>query len=228
MPEPQKPKRAYNSAKRQAQAHQTRRQILEAARESFEKNGYSGATLDAIAEKAGVAPETIFAVFGNKRSILAELVDLAVGGDNLPVPLLQRPGPQTVMREQEPRRQLHMFAYDIAHILARVAPLFEIMRMAAKTEPEIAELLQTRLANRLDNLGRFVQHVARHTALREGLGVEQATETVWAITSPELFRLLTVDRGWSQEQYSEWLGDALVRLLLPLYDPVGNRPSTER
>lgn len=215
MREPEKPKRAYRSTRRQAQARHTRQQILDAARACFDESGYNGATIDAIAQRAGVAPETIFAVFGNKRTILTALVDLAVGGDEKPTPLLQRPGPQAVLHEQDPIRQLRRFAHDISEILARVAPLFEIMRMAAKTEPEIADLLQTRLANRMNNLSRFVQQVARNTALRDGLSVEQATETVWAITSPELFRLLTVDRGWSRERYIDWLGDVLIRLLLP-------------
>jgi AcrR family transcriptional regulator len=215
MTQPFKPKRQYNSTRRQAQARETRRQIVDAARRLFSERGYTGATIEAIAQEAGVAPETIFAVFGNKRTILANLIDISVGGDDQPVPLLQRPRPQTVLQEHDPVRQLHMFAQDISEILERVAPIFEIMRLAAKTEPDIAELLKNLLKVRFQNMATFVSHLSAHSPLREGLDDAQASEIVWAITSPEVFSLLIVDRGWSRVQYHQWLGDTLTRLLLP-------------
>ena len=215
MSKPKKSKRRYNSTRRQAQARETRRQIIEAARRSFVERGYAGATIEAIAQEAGVAPETIFATFGNKRTILANLVDVAVGGDDQPIRLLERSGPQAVLQEHDPGRQLHLFAKDIAGILERVAPVFEIMRVAAKTEPDIAELLKKLLEERLRNLEVVVQSLSAHSPLREGLDSTQAAEIVWTITSPEVFSLLTVDRGWSRERYIRWLSDTLTRLLLP-------------
>ena len=105
MTQTKKLKRQYNSTRRQAQASETRKQIIEAARKLFAQYGYAGATIEAIALEAGVAPETVFAVFGNKRTILANLIDISVGGDDQPVPLLQRPGPQSVLQEPDPVRQ---------------------------------------------------------------------------------------------------------------------------
>ena len=215
MTRPEKPKRKYDSTRRRALAAETRRQILEAARRLFATYGYAGATIEAIAQEAGVAPETVFAVFGNKRTILAKLVDIAVGGDDLPIPLLQRPGPQAVLQEHDPVRQLHLFAQDISMILERVAPVFQIMRMAAPTEPEIAALLKRLLAQRLRVLAEVVRNLSAHTPLREGLDNARAADIVWTITSPEVFSLLTVDRGWSRERYARWLSDTLARLLLP-------------
>lgn len=209
-----KPKRTYNSSRRKAQARETRLHILEAARKLFSENGYSGARIEAIAQEAGVAKETIFAIFGNKRNILARLVDISVGGDDQPIPLMQRPGPQAVMQEPDPVQQLRAFAQDVPNILERVAPVFEIMRMAAKTEPDIDELLKNLLDERLKNMGVFVQHVTAHTPLRDGLDEAQAAEIVWTLTSPEVFQLLTKDRQWSQERYAVWLGEMLVRVLL--------------
>ena len=211
----EEPKRRYNSTRRQAQARETRRQILEAARRLFSERGYSGASVEAIALEAGVAPETVFSTFGNKRTILAELVSLTVGGDGRPIPLLERPEPQSVLQEPDPLRQLRLFSRDITAIVARVAPLFEILRMAAKTEPEIAGLLKNILEERLRNITVFIHSLSAHGPLREGLDDQQAAEIAWTLTSPEVFRLLTVDRGWSQERYVEWLGDSLTRLLLP-------------
>jgi AcrR family transcriptional regulator len=215
MTKSKKTKRPYNSTRRQAQARETRRQIVEAARQLFAEYGYSGATIEAIAQEAGVAPETIFATFGNKQAILAALIDVAVGGDDQPIPLLQRAGPQSVLQELDPSQLLQLFATDISGILERVAPIFAIMRVAAKTEPDIAKLLKNLLEERLRNLKAVAQHLAVRNALREELNVEQAAEIIWTITSPEVFSLLTIDRGWAKDQYVRWLYDTLARLLLP-------------
>jgi AcrR family transcriptional regulator len=215
MPKQDRPKRKYHSIRRKEQAQETRRRLLSAALKLFSEHGYTGATIEAIAEEAGVSPLTVFAVFGNKRSILTSLVGISVGGDDQSIPLLQRPGPKSVLQEMDPTRQIQLFATDIADILERVTPVFEIMRMAAKTEREIAELLSNILEERLQNLGVFVQHLSAHNDLREGLDDSQATEIVWTIASPDVYRLLTVERGWPKERFSQWLSDALTRLLLP-------------
>lgn len=91
----------------------------------------------------------------------------------------------------------------------------EIMRAAAKTEPEIADLVRHVMKERWENMETVARHVAAHGPLRGGLSMSQAADTVWALTSPELFTLLTGDRGWSREDYSEWLATSLIRLLLP-------------
>jgi len=62
---------------------------------------------------------------------------------------------------------------------------------------------------------RFARSVAANGPLREGLEYAEAGEIVWAMTSPELFQLLTVNRRWTKEKYTEWLADTLTRLLLP-------------
>jgi len=210
-----KPKRQYNSTRRQAQANETRKQILDSAKKLFSLQGYSGATIDSIAQEAGISPETIYAVFGNKRTILTSLIDLSVGGDNLPIPLLQRSGPQAVLEENDPVRVLKLFAQDISAILERVAPIFEITRIAAKTDTDIADLLKNMLDQRMRNLEVVTQHLSALGSLREGLDEAKATENIWVTTSPEVFNLLLRDRGWTKEQYIHWLSDTLIRLLLP-------------
>lgn len=209
------PKRTYNSTRRQEQARQTRRQIAEAAMQLFVERGFAGATIDAIAQAAGVAPESVYNNFGSKRKILSHLLDISVGGDDEGIRLLDRPEPQSVLRETDQRRQLAMFAANITDIVERVAPVFEIMRSAAKTEPEIDDLLSHVLKERRQNMGIVIQHVTANGPLRAGLSQDQAADTLWSLTSPEIFRLLTVDRGWSKQQYIDWLTDSLIRLLLP-------------
>jgi hypothetical protein len=108
-----------------------------------------------------------------------------------------------------------LFAQGITLILHRAAPVFEILRVAAKTEPEIAELVQRLLRERLVNMNMVAKQVAGNGPLREGLNRAQAAELLWSITSPELYLLFIRDRSWTDEQYTQWLADTLIRLLLP-------------
>jgi AcrR family transcriptional regulator len=208
-------KRTYDSNRRKQQALQTKRQIIEAARSLFIGRGYSGATIEAIAQEAGVAPETVYAAFGNKRAILARLFDVSLVGDELPIPLLERPGPQAAMHETDQHRQIELFVDDIYEIMSRVAPLFDIIRVAAKTEPEIAEMLENILNARVQGMMAFVRALMKNGPLRSGLTPEKAAETVWALTSAEVFNLLKTNRGWSEQKHKQWLADSLTRLLLP-------------
>jgi len=214
MAKDSQPKRRYDSSRRRAQARETRRQITEAARQLFGERGYAGATIEAIAQAAGVAPETVYAVFGSKRAILAHLADVSVVGDDEPVSLLERPGPQATRQEPDARQQMRMFAGQMREIMTRMAPIFDILRTAAKTEPDIAALREDLLDQRRQGMLVFVQAVQAHASLREGLSADEAADIVFALSSGELFGVLTADRGWTSDQYEAWLAATLIRLLL--------------
>lgn len=209
-----KGKRRYSSERRKRQADATRREIVEAARRLFAERGYVGTTMEDIAEEAGVAVQTVYAGFGSKRAVLSRLVQVSVVGDDEPVPLLDRAEPQGVLREVDQRRQIALFAKDISRIMERVSPVFEVMRTAAPTEPEIAALLGDLLRKRLEGLRFFVNALARNGRLRSGVTRTQAAETVWALSSPEVYRLFTVSLGWSRNRYEAWLRDMLETSLL--------------
>lgn len=208
-------KRSYNSTRRKEQALQTRSQIVEAARRLFLSRGYTGATLEAIAQEAGVAVETVYAAFGNKRAILSRLIDVSLVGDENPSPLLEREGPRTVMREADQHRQVELFAADIYGIMSRMTPIFEIVRVAAKTDAEIAALYENMLSSRVQGLMAFVRALVQNGPLRDGVSADIAAETVWTLTSADVITLLTIHRGWSAEKYQRWLADMLRRSLLP-------------
>ena len=208
-------KRKYDSSRRKEQARQTRLQIADAAQRLFLARGYAGTSISSIAREAGVSQETVYAIFGSKRKLLSFLLDISIGGDDRPIRLMDRANPQMVLHETDQHRQIEMFAQDITGVLSRTAPMFEIMRSAAKAEPKIAKLVQNMLAERIQNMTRVTQSIANNGLLRDGLDVEYAGEIVWTMTSPELFLLLTVDRKWDKEKYVVWLTDTLKRLLLP-------------
>lgn len=209
-----KPKRSYRSTLRQEQARQTRLQIITAARKLFIAQGYTSTTIEAIALEAGVSSETIYATFGSKLNLLVSLVDYSVVGDDAPVPLLQRENIRSARQVTDPKQLILKFATDIYEIMDRMSPIFILLRATEKTDPDIAVLLQRLLKERMDGMRFFIQQLDRVGPLREGMNPDMAAETVWAISSGEVFHLMTVDRGWSRQQYIQWLADILTRTLL--------------
>ena len=199
-----KPRRPYRSDRRREQAEQTRTRILDAAARLFEERGYEAAAIAAIAAEAGVSPETVYARFDNKRTLLGALVERAVRGDDrAPVP--DQAGPRTLAAVGDRREQLRLFAADIVLRLERVGPLIAVVD-GARADPELAALYERLHADRRRNLGRLVAAL--------GIESDAAAETVWALASPELHRLLTRTGGWTRERYCAWLSDSLAALLL--------------
>ncbi len=203
--------RPYRSERRREQAEQTRERVLNAATKLFEERGFDGASVAAIAERAGVSEETVYARFKNKRTLLGELVRQAVRGDD-PKPVPEQDGPRAVFAATDQHEQLRLFAADIVLRLERAAPLVAIVGGASRSEPELAELLARLHADRLKNLSVLVDALAANGPLR--LTNDEAVETVWALTSPELHQLLSRVRGWTRRRYCDWLADSLAQLLL--------------
>jgi len=209
-------KREYDSSRRQAQANETRRHILEAARKLFMERGYVGATAEAIAAEAGVSAQTIYAIFKNKKKMLVSLMNISpTTGVEDHTPMLERTAVQAVSQEQDQHRQLQMFAQVVANNLDRVAVVSEIMVDAAKIEPEFDRILQKLNKQRLEHMAFAVQQIASNGPFRKKIDNADATDIVWTLTSPEVFLLFTRDRGWPKEKYAEWLADMLARALLP-------------
>ncbi len=204
--EPTRPKRSYTSSRRQQQAAETRLSILEAARALFAERGYSSTTIEAIAQAAGVAPETVYAAFGNKVTLLQRLVETTLVGDEEPIPLAERPFVRAALAETDQAALVRHFAADMHAIMTRMSPPADAM---------IAALRALGLARRREGMGIFVERLGQLGSLRRGAATADPVATVWAVSSAEVFHLLTHDLGWSEARYVEWLSDVLARALLP-------------
>lgn len=208
-------RRPYRSEHRRQQAAATRAAILDAARRLFPERSYSGTTIEAIAEAAGVAGITVYSTFGTKRALLGRLIDIAVTGDEQPVPILERSGPRSVLAMPDQREQIRHFTRDIAVIMERVAPLLEVLGDAARTDQEMAELHGNILRGRLSGMRAVGAALRRNGELRDRMSPDRAGEIIWAMTSAEMVLLLTRQLGWSHDEYAGWLERSLVVLLLP-------------
>ncbi len=215
MPEGNAERRRYESPRRREQALETRQAVLDAARELFVEHGYVVTTIDAIAERAGVSPETIYATFKNKRSILSRLIDVSMAGDDAPVPILERSWVNELRDEPDPHRRVRILARNGRLILERTAPIYEVLRGAAAADPEIAALWARNKAQRFTGQRTLLGILIERSPLRDGLAANVAADTLFAIGSPETYRLLVVDRRWSPDRFERWYADTLATLLLP-------------
>ncbi|HEX6509781.1 MAG TPA: helix-turn-helix domain-containing protein [Chloroflexota bacterium] len=208
-------RRPYHSPRRQEQARQTRRAILEAARPLFVERGYTGTSMGDIAQAADVSIKTVEAAFGTKAKLLTALRDVSVVGDDEAIPVAERAWFKEMLDEQDPRRQLELHAQNTSRIKRRTAALNEAIRRAAPADPEIAALWQVFQQQFMVDQRLVAESLAARGALREGLDVDAATNIIGLLNHPSVYFLAVFDHGWSEEQFEQWLVDALIRQLLP-------------
>lgn len=207
-------KRRYNAARRKEAAEATRRAILDAARSTFLERGYLATTMSSIAQRAGVALDTIYASIGGKPALFKLLVESAVSGSDRPVAALERDYVRAIREEADPRRKLALYARAICAIHLRLAPLFEVLQSAAAADAELAALWSEISSRRARNMRLFAGELKAADALRDGLDLEQAADIIWSMNSSEFYLLLVAQRGWAPERFEQWLSDAWARLLL--------------
>jgi AcrR family transcriptional regulator len=205
-------RRRYSSPLRADQAEQTRRRILSSAFSLFAKGGYAGTTIAAVADDAGVSPETIYQAFGGKRGLLEGAIEMAIDGAEDGGPSQER-WRAAVAELSGASERLEMIVDYSCRILARTRPLHSVIRGAADKEPFAAELGR-RLLN--ERLSAQTERIATYLAadLRPGLSVEEAGQRYCVLASPELYNLLTAELGWTADQHREWLVTLLEKDLL--------------
>ena len=211
MTEPVKPA----PGRRARKALATRHSVLAAAETQFIRDGYASTTIAAIAAAADVAAATVYAVFGNKRSILSELLAVRVTGADDAVPLQDREQWQAIEQEPDPRRQLGLLAAQATQIGNRIGRLYQVLAGASGSDPEIAELYRRQQQARYEDQQRLARSLAGQGALKEGMSAATATDIMWAIANPHTHHALISERRWPPEQYEQWLTHLLACALLP-------------
>lgn len=207
-------RRAYNSERRQEQARQTRRAVLDAARELFLEVGYAATTVPSVAARAGVSVETVYKTFGNKPGLAKAVFDVAIVGDDEPVPLLQREFVRRNLAEPDPRKKLLVYGDHLAQVAPRIGPIQLIVRAAAVADPGAADVWQQLQAERLTGMTAFARHLHDGGYLRAGVSMPEARDVLWTYNSVEIWDLLVNERGWANKRYGRWVGRQLVTALL--------------
>lgn len=198
----------------QARTRLARRAVIDAARTLFVERGYGATTIEAISSASDVPQATVYRLFASKIGILKALLDVSVGGDDEPVAVAERPHVRSALEASRPEKTVAQLAAVSVAINSRTAPIYRVLLSAASADTEAAGLLDELTRQRQDGQGRVASALARAKALRSGLRAQDAADIIHALASPELYRLLVIDRGWSQERYEQWLAESLRGQLL--------------
>src|SRR5215469_12510311 len=172
-------KKRYESPLREAQARSTRMLVLDAARTLFAKQGYVATSVDEIAKSAGVGRATVFASVGGKPALLKQAYDVAIVGDDKPVPLVERPRSQTIRADPDPRSYLARYAEMVTEIAGRVAGIYEAVRQASGADAIARDLWTEILRQRRAGMDTLVRDVATKGELRDGLDPRSAADLAW-------------------------------------------------
>jgi TetR/AcrR family transcriptional regulator, regulator of autoinduction and epiphytic fitness len=207
--------RSYENRNRRDQARQTRLRVIEAARTLFVRHGYASTTIQAIAEEAGVAVQTIYASFGSKREVLKELFDISIVGDNEQAPLIERPEWRAWEEESEPGPQIDLFAQAQRMTCSRTAEVMQVLLAAAASDPEIAQTHKEAEGARYRDQHRLADALSGRGQLRHGLSPDRAADVIWTLAGPGTYTDLVRHCGWDEQHYEQWLSAQLRAALLP-------------
>lgn len=217
-------KRRYDNSRRLAQVRATRLKVIEAAKRLFIEHGYPATTIEAIADAADVALPTLYRLFGSKRALLKAVLDVCFGGDDEPIAFGDRPEQQEALAESDPLSLVRSFARICRLFMERSSETMHILSTAAQVDPEIAGLANEIRRQRHVGQARIVAAIAARNALDPELSRSDAEDMTYAALSPEVHRILTIERRWTADQYEGWLARVLSSLLRP--DLVRHRTSS--
>jgi AcrR family transcriptional regulator len=198
----------YKSLVRERQAADTRRRIVEATRQLLQKEGYAGMTIEAIARRAEVSAQSVYAIFKSKRGILTELLDRSTFGPEYDEAVRQ------ALSANDPETRLRLAAPIARQIHDAQSATFDLLRGAGVVAPELAKLEQKRECLRYERQERMIASLRDAGSLRPGLDYTTARDILWTLTGRDIYRMLVRERGWPSQKYQDWLADTLVPSLL--------------
>ncbi len=211
--------------RREKRAKATRRAILDAARQLFVTHGYGATTIQAIADEADVAVQTVYAVFGNKRTILAEVMDVSIAGDDAPIVVNAREWMAPVWDAPTAAERLRAYAAAVRRIMDSAADVFAAVAAAATIDADAVDLAETAEQRRRAGATMVIDSVRKVGTLRAGLTRQRAIDILWLLNSPAVYRQLVRHAGWRADDYQAWLADTMTTQLLDDDDMAEPPPS---
>jgi AcrR family transcriptional regulator len=201
--------RTYNGALRSEQAQMTRGRILDAARRLLISGTYSSVTMEEIAKEAGVSYQTVYAIFGTKLRLAQGLIEVGFPhvADALKLfdALRQSDDPELGLRTgARVSRLIYEICADLLRFIRESGDPALLAHYREREEQRLVDMTQFGLPAMLERSGR----------LRAGISPSEAVAVIWALTGPDQYTQLVFQRGWPPSRYEDWLGNALIRMLL--------------
>ena len=206
---PVKTTRTYNGALRTEQAQMTRTRILDAARRLLVSGTYSSVTMEEIAKEAAVSYQTVYAIFGTKLRLAQGLIEVGFPHVADALKLLD-----AVRQSDDAELGLRTGARVSRLIYEICADLLRFIRESG--DPALLAHYREREEQRLTDMTHFglPSMLERSGRLRAGISSLEAVAVIWALTGPDQYSQLVFQRGWLPSRYEDWLGNALINMLL--------------
>jgi AcrR family transcriptional regulator len=206
-------KRRYDASRRQEGARARRHAVVLAARDLLARDGYRATTVADIAAAAGVSAEMVYKAFGTKAALAKAVFDLALAGDDEPVPIAERPAIRAIEAAPDVRRQIAMFVEGLVQRLGRSAQVQIMIRDGRHVDESLTPVWDKVLAEGLTGMEMLGRRLLETGQLREGLDLAEVTDMLWNYLQIDHFERLVLQRGWSTSRYQQWLTDAVTRAL---------------
>lgn len=201
-------KRTYNSESRVARAAQTKSRILTVAKKLFQAEGFDCVTIEKLAKQADVSAPTVYALFQSKLGIVRALMDEALPSDQREALVLK------FVKEQSGEERLKISAKIARQMYDAERAQIDIFRGASVLAPEFKELEREREERRYKRQEECVKVMAKEKILAQGMSVTKARDILWAFTGRDMYSMFVVQRGWSSDEYEQWLAELLIKTLL--------------
>jgi AcrR family transcriptional regulator len=206
-------KRSYDASGRREQARARRLAVVQSARNLFERNGFRQTTIAAIAADAGVSAESVYKGFSNKASLAKAVFDLALAGDDEPVPIAERPAMQAIRDEPDVRRKIEMFTAGLAQRLARSAQVQILIRDGRHVDESLAPIWAKLNQEGLTGMMMLGRHLLETGQLRKGIDLDEVRDVLWNYLAIDTYERLVLSQGWPVERYAQWLARAVMSAL---------------
>ena len=199
---------AVKKISRQERAATTRRRMLDAAYDLFCEQGFRATTMEAIAQRAGVAVQTLYFTFHTKDALLQEVHNRTVLGEES-IPPDRQAWRLAAQREPDIRRCVAMTVDGTATVLSRVAPMIPVFH-AVSADPAGA-IYQHGEDRRGRGYAEMTDELVGKAPLRPGITRQRARDLLFVLLGPEIYRSLVIEAGWTHEQWATWTTNALLR-----------------
>jgi AcrR family transcriptional regulator len=206
-------KRPYDTTSRQQQARARRQRVVLAARDLFEREGYRRTTVAGVAAAAAVSPEMVYKTFGSKAALAKAVFDVALAGDDEPVPIRERPAMAAIRAEPDVRRKIALFVEGLVQRLGRSARIQIMVRDGRHVDESLQPVWDQLVEEGLTGMGLLARRLLETGQLRAGLDLDEVTDLLWNYLAIDHYERLVLIRGWSTARYQEWLTRAVTGAL---------------
>jgi len=207
-----KVKRRYSSPRREQQAQETWRAILDAALELFTRNGFAETSVRQVAERAQVSEQTVYNGFTDKIGLLhaagLEYADLSAGREEAAFL-------EALRAEPDPLKRIRMVARGSREVWESGAIGLEMLVVNREIrDPRMEELERISRQHKLDGTRETCAILFPDEFRRPDLSLDDIVVFATAVDAGSVVKTV-LELGWTMDQWEEWL----VQLLMLFLDP---------